>query len=226
MKNRRNYYRILQVQHDAPLEIIRASYHALMRVLRQHPDLGGSSENAAALNEAYETLSNPARRAAYDRKLDVPNLKRAHEADRRQAVPALCPVCRKPLARKPLPGERCATCRGVLQSKYPADFEKAESRSIARIKKERSIIYYATWPGKPRQATMLDFSPSGMRFLCAERLDLRTTLKLSCEFFEASATVTNLREEQRGGEKLYSVGVSFIAIRFSDFKGAFLSTSA
>jgi predicted transcriptional regulator len=35
MKNRRNYYRILQVQPDAPVEIIRASYRTMMRELKR-----------------------------------------------------------------------------------------------------------------------------------------------------------------------------------------------
>lgn len=39
--NRRNYYRILHVQPDAPLEIIRASYRAMMGPLKMHPDMGG-----------------------------------------------------------------------------------------------------------------------------------------------------------------------------------------
>ena len=71
MKNRRNYYRILKVQPDAPVEIIRASYRTLMRELKLHPDLGGSTYDASLLNEAYETLSNSARRAAYDEQAHV-----------------------------------------------------------------------------------------------------------------------------------------------------------
>jgi hypothetical protein len=39
-QNRRNYYRILHVQPDAPMEVIRASYRTLMQKLRFHPDLG------------------------------------------------------------------------------------------------------------------------------------------------------------------------------------------
>ena len=68
-RNRRNYYRILHVQPEAPVEIIRASYRTLMGPLRQHPDRGGDHHVAALLNEAYAVLSDPARRAAYDRSL-------------------------------------------------------------------------------------------------------------------------------------------------------------
>ncbi|MBI1195789.1 MAG: DnaJ domain-containing protein [Gammaproteobacteria bacterium] len=67
MENRRNYYRILHVQFDAPEAVIRASYRTLMHKLRMHPDLGGDHWNATVINEAYAVLIDPARRAAYDK---------------------------------------------------------------------------------------------------------------------------------------------------------------
>ena len=39
-KNRRDYYRVLHVQPDAPIEVIKAGYRTLMRTLKRHP--GGS----------------------------------------------------------------------------------------------------------------------------------------------------------------------------------------
>lgn len=66
MNNRRNYYRILHVQPDAPLAVIKASYRAQMQKLKLHPDLGGDEKNAATINEAYATLSDEKKRAAYD----------------------------------------------------------------------------------------------------------------------------------------------------------------
>lgn len=73
MDNRRNYYRILEVQPDAPHEVIRQNYKVLMQKLRMHPDYGGSQRNAALINIAYETLGHPEKRAAYDRKLLLEN---------------------------------------------------------------------------------------------------------------------------------------------------------
>src|SRR5689334_12575167 len=75
MKNRRNYYRLLQVQPDASVEVIRSSFRAIMRGLKQHPDLGGSHWHAALLNEAYETLIDPNRRADYDQTLYTQSVK-------------------------------------------------------------------------------------------------------------------------------------------------------
>jgi hypothetical protein len=83
MKNRRNYYRILHVQPEAPLEVIKASYRCMMTKLRHHPDLGGDHETAVLINQAYAVLSNPEQRKLYDqgihlRKLHV--VQRAHHA--------------------------------------------------------------------------------------------------------------------------------------------------
>ncbi len=69
MDNQWNYYRILQVQPDAPFEVIRHNYLLLLKKLRLHPDLGGSEKDTRLVNIAYETLSDPAKRPRYDREL-------------------------------------------------------------------------------------------------------------------------------------------------------------
>jgi hypothetical protein len=66
LSNRRNHYRMLYVQPDAPFEIIRANYRTLMQKLKLHPDLGGEHWNAVFVNEAYAALEDPVKRAAYD----------------------------------------------------------------------------------------------------------------------------------------------------------------
>lgn len=226
MKNRRNYYRILQVQPDAPTEIIRASYRTLMREMKKHPDLGGSTWDAEVLNEAYETLSNPKKRAAYDEELFVRYTKQTTSYSKSPVAPLLCPICKRPLTRKARPGELCRTCQTPLRSEDSPGPETVLPRSIDRIKKEQQIHYYSTWPGKPLQGRMVDFSPKGMRFLCNERLELQTVLKISSRLFEASGTVTNVCEETWEGKKCFAVGVCFLAVRFEDSRGTFLSTSA
>ncbi|MFN7982197.1 MAG: DnaJ domain-containing protein [Vicinamibacterales bacterium] len=67
--NRRNHYRVLHVQPDAPFDVIRASYRTLLQTLKLHPDLGGDHWTAAHVNAAYHVLSDPLRRAQYDREL-------------------------------------------------------------------------------------------------------------------------------------------------------------
>lgn len=226
MKNRRNYYRILQVQPDAPAEIIRASYRTLMRELKNHPDLGGSTWDAEVLNEAYETLRDPKRRAAYDEELFSRYTKQTSSYTKQPITPVLCPICKRPLSTKARSGELCLTCRTPLPSDCSPAADRLTPRSIERIKKEQQIFYYSVWPGNAVKGRMVDFSPKGMRFLCREKLMPQTVLKISSKLFEASGTVTNLSEEIWDGKKCYAVGICFLAVRFEDSRGTFLSTSA
>ena len=69
MSERRNHYRVLHLQPDAPIAVVKVNYRTMMHKLGAHPDLGGTTERAAQLNLAYCTLSDPERRAAYDREL-------------------------------------------------------------------------------------------------------------------------------------------------------------
>ena len=225
MKNRRNYYRILQVQPDAPTEIIRASYRTMMRELKRHPDLGGSTPEAAVLNEAYETLNDPQRRAAYDEKLFSAFTKQARSQARPPAAPVLCPVCKRALTRKPEPGEVCRTCLTPLPAEESSDPVQSK-RAQERTRSSEAVKFYSAWPGKPAQGRMIDFSPKGMRFICGEKLAPKSVLKISSKLFEASGTVTNVSEEMSGKGPCYAVGICFLAVHFAESRGTFFSTSA
>ena len=61
------YYDILGVSSTAPQDEVRAKYRKLIQ--RIHPDLDGPAALFRQVQEAYEVLSDPARRAAYDRAL-------------------------------------------------------------------------------------------------------------------------------------------------------------
>ncbi len=226
MKNRRNHYRILRVQPDAPAEIIHAAYRVLMRDLKLHPDLGGSEAEAALVNKAYEVLRDPALRSAYDEKLVAHYSKRMQSQNKRPLASLVCPLCKNPMARRPQPGEKCMTCLSPLQSERPSSQTGAARRTLVRTQKEEKIQYYSSWPGKPKQARMLDFSPQGMRLLCSEMLPPRTMLKITCSLFEASAAVTNVQDQSRNGQKLYTIGLRFLAISYAGSTGNFMSTSA
>jgi curved DNA-binding protein CbpA len=67
MVAKRDLYKVLQVDPDAHPTVITAAFRALARL--RHPDLNGTDDGAPMvdLNEAYETLRDPALRAAYDR---------------------------------------------------------------------------------------------------------------------------------------------------------------
>lgn len=59
-----NYYEILGVPHTATQEEIRSAYRKLSKEM--HPDKGGDEEEFQTIQEAYEILMNPEKRATYD----------------------------------------------------------------------------------------------------------------------------------------------------------------
>ena len=66
---KKDYYESLKLNHDATEEDIKKSYRNLAK--QYHPDLNPEDPKAEAkfkeINEAYEILSNPERKAQYDR---------------------------------------------------------------------------------------------------------------------------------------------------------------
>ena len=68
MTDKRDYYEVLGVSRTATAEELKRSYRKLAR--EHHPDVNrndGAEERFKEINEAYEVLSDPDRRAAYDR---------------------------------------------------------------------------------------------------------------------------------------------------------------
>lgn len=59
-----NYYELLKVEMSASPEEIKSAFRKLAHI--HHPDKGGREEDFKAINEAYQVLSDPARRRQYD----------------------------------------------------------------------------------------------------------------------------------------------------------------
>lgn len=57
-------YAVLQVHPRAEPEVLRAAYRVLAR--KYHPDHGGDARRMITLNDAWDVLGDPARRASYD----------------------------------------------------------------------------------------------------------------------------------------------------------------
>lgn len=61
----RNYYDILEIERAADDQAIKKAYKKA--ALIHHPDKGGSDDMFQQVLEAYNTLSDPVKRADYDK---------------------------------------------------------------------------------------------------------------------------------------------------------------
>jgi hypothetical protein len=239
VQNRRNYYRILHVQQDAPAEIIRMSYLTLMQRLRKHPDLGGDHAEATLINEAFATLIDPVRRAAYDRELALqgampgynpsswrrePTPSGRHDARRRRNACAFCGAPCTGGDRTPLDA-RCGACASPLHRPVRQALTSAARRTIARLPKRLPITFYLSWPQPGLHGTTEDVSPQGMRFTSTIDLVPGERVKIDCEFCAAVAVVRYSRVAP-GPPGTWEAGVEFLTIRIEPRPGVLLSTNA
>lgn len=117
-----DYYEILQVHPKATLAVIKKAYRTLLLELGNHPDQGGDRETAALITEAYHVLSDPERRAFYDREY-FKDVFRAPEAPATASqtessnLIVLCPRCRtknRVRSQELLAVAKCSRCRQAL----------------------------------------------------------------------------------------------------------------
>jgi len=82
-----DYYKVLGLDPDADPRAIRSAYRLLAR--RYHPDVAkgrAAARRFLVIQEAYEVLSDPEKRQAYDRLISTPPPTR-HSPGRRMATP-------------------------------------------------------------------------------------------------------------------------------------------
>lgn len=236
----RNYYEVLHVSRDAPLEIIRGSYRTLMQRMKHHPDLGGDVSTAALINEAYAVLSNAEKRAEYDARMDV--MARVAEGvpddgpettSRPEAAPTRtldwsrqCVFCETPHAHgSDIEIEvACKVCDSPLSAAERHRLESAGQRAIERVGKRMRVSYYTNWPQpKPYSGRIEDMSLNGLRLVTRQDLMEGQCIKIVSDVVEAVAQVTHTLYERRGWSKHCVAGVSFITLRFGQSVGGFVS---
>lgn len=242
MKNRRNYYRILHVGPDAPPAIIHASYRALMQRLRMHPDLGGDHTQAALINEAYATLSDPDKRAAYDL-----TLKRVSE-QRRGGSPAsaspaasvanpprpaspitpACSFCGAPFhpAQAAARDAMCVRCDSPLTPAPQRELSDLSRRHLERMPRSMPVTFWlASSRDIARTGTTEDLSPNGMRVRSSISVPIGERVKIDCSFCSAVAIVKSARRDEVRGRG-WQCGVEFMTLRIKHERGGFVSTTA
>jgi molecular chaperone DnaJ len=118
----KNYYLILGVQPDASPEQIKSAYRHKVKEL--HPDhYGEDCQPFLALQEAYNTLSDPNRRANYDKQLE--NKPRVAKA--------------RPVGRRPGPVEP------LIPHEEPSDRYRSPRRRRGRSRLDQ--IFEQVWGG-------------------------------------------------------------------------------
>jgi hypothetical protein len=234
----RDYYGILRVNSDAPETLIHTSYRSLLQRLTTQPDGGPDAADEALLTEAYDVLSNPQRRAAYDLARDV-----AASPDDYATTAVLdpavvrfaahrCLFCGNPhgLDRALGREDHCGTCASPL---YPAErhrFEYSGQRMLKRIPKLTDVELYVNWPqATPYTAQMRDISLNGMQLLAEAPLQHNQIVKIDCPTCAAIARVAHCKRERNdstGAPGRWAVGVEFLTLRFGSARGTFVSAHA
>ncbi len=235
MRNRRNYYRVLHVQRDAPAELLKSCYRALMYTLKVHPDRGGDHWNAALLNEAYAVLSDPGRRAEYDRTLKDPTRGSGSHATYREtsysAMPAdgrvagdgFCVFCGVPHATHE---QHCSKCASPLTLSTEWSGQSSGRRAKQRMGIDREIGVYQEWPlVRPRRARIRDLSPGGLQLEMGGAIPVHHIVKLRSDVLHAVARVAHCRMLPGDPAEGFVVGVEFFTLQLSETKGVFLSVS-
>jgi curved DNA-binding protein CbpA len=243
--NRRNYYRILHVQPDAPAEVIKASYRTLMSKLRMHPDLGGDHAQAQLVNEAYAVLSDPERRAAYDEEAGVllraahrrsraagpeDPPRRAHRAEppawtTEAADDAHCHWCHSAAPPVVEPDTRCSRC-GAPLARPPAPgaqmHELFGRRRATRRPRANLAIMQRLDGGATLSVRLRDLSLTGIGVVATAAVPENTRVRIQSQDFEAVAVIVGSQREL-GEHILHARLLSIAATRRG---GVFVSETA
>jgi len=245
--NRRNYYRVLHVQPDAPLPIIKSSYRALMLSLEMHPDHGGDHWNAAVINEAYEVLSDPQLRDEYDRGNAPPSpASRRGQADPQGQTGPPSQADARPPGSDPIEpdaalrcvfcgartarlgyADRCPRCESPLAAPEKIESGGAGDRLTDRIPLRASLEYFDTWPQRrPHRGQLADLTPNGIRLTGDHRVEEHRILKIESDLISATARVVYCRTRPPWSKRSYSIGADFFTVEFGNPVGTFLSKKA
>jgi hypothetical protein len=237
------------VQADAPVEVLKASYRALMHQLRMHPDLGGDHERAAVINEAFAVLSNPVTRAEYDRRLKRPERGRGPLEQTPPAPPAETPFgtpyAQEPATQPPSPPTlRCsfcqtpcssteaswpeATCSSCDSPLFPARRHRDGSdarRAIERVSRHMPVTFWLPTAGSRRQVGITeDLSLNGMRFVSVMEIPIGARIRVECDFCAAVGIVRGMRPDPGHPRTQWQCGLEFVTLRFKRERGGLFST--
>jgi len=211
-----DYYRILQVQPDAPAPLIHSSYRTLVR--RALSDSPGGDE-IARLEAAYAVLSDPERRAAYD-------IERAGGTVAPAGGAGSCLFCgaQHGIERMLARDDECSHCASPL---YPAERHRLEysgQRILGRIQLRRPISIWTQWHrDTPIAGEMRNLSLHGIGLTSSMLFEPNQIVRIDCTELRALARVAHA-EQATSGAYPYSAGVEFLTLRLPEGGTPFSST--
>ena len=232
----------MHVQPDAPPAVIKSSYRTLMQKLKLHPDLGGDDFSASLLNEAYQTLSDPASRLGYDKeyypgfsrskaeqsstaKQHAPGQKRTRD---HEVFEGGCYFCgaQNPYPFIDIPEARCVQCYSPLTKPECQVMPASGTRAINRIPQCGSVTFFTDYRHDGMQGNITDMSLQGMRFISGINLITDQILKIETETVEAIARVASCERAEVDAHESFAVGVEFLTVIFVGPRGVFVSEKA
>lgn len=214
--NGSDYYRILQIQPDAPAPLIHSSYRTLVR--RALNDSPGNDE-IARLDAAYAVLSDPQRRAAYD-------IERAGQS-RAEAGPAgTCLFCGAPhgIERMFARDDECARCASPL---YPAERHRLEysgQRILGRIQLRHPISIWTQFHrDAPIAGEMRNLSLNGIGLASSVPFEVNQVVRVDCTELRAIGRIAHA-EPSTNGPFPFSAGLEFVTLLLRSSGGLFSSS--
>ena len=239
--NRRNFYRVLHVQPDAPTEVIRSSWRTLLSRLRQHPDLGGTHAQAVLVNQAWEVLGDADRRAHYDASLhedgrDGPAQRAEPQAPAGQpaaltlvpgqpAPVAACALCGQAVSQPVRQDSRCSHCLSPL-ARLPEPSHAGQELFGRRgaVRRHQDLVAQVPlgWPAPALPVRWRDLSLSGLSFYAARPLPVGQRLRLIDSALEGVVEVVNCRAQGR----VHTVHARWLTGLLLQTTGVFVSAQA
>jgi len=210
-----DYYKILQVQPDAPAPLIHSSYHTLVR--RALTDSPGGDE-IARLDAAYAVLSDPQRRAAYD-------VQRAGQSRAETGPSATCLFCGAPhgIDRVFARDDECPRCASPL---YPAERHRLEysgQRILGRIQLRHPI---SIWPqfhrDTPIAGEMRNLSLNGIGLTSSVLFEVNQVVRVDCADLRAVGRIAHTEPATKGPHP-FSAGLEFVTLLLRGSGGPFSS---
>lgn len=227
-RERRNLYRILFLQPEAPPELVTAAYRCLMTQLRAHP-LPEARDSAARVQQAYSILRDPAKRRAYDNSRRRPLSSKVPSPGAHKEVattaPRVCPFCCLPVPRQIAADTRCSRCSSPLAPiayNLTLTQETFGRRAAPRAQKNSRVTVHTAPEAPPLSAVLRDLSVTGVSLYTARLVTAGRNIRVEALGMDLVAHV--LRVQPR--EETYLVRAFILTALYNRNSAAPMSVSA